>query len=59
MLARIADCMRPVQRPLDAHEEQAEVVILVLVGVKNVGAMLVEQAGDAGHQALLVRAVDQ
>ena len=34
-------------------------MVLVLVGVENVGAVLVEQRGDAGHQALPVRAVDE
>ncbi len=48
-----------VERPLDAHEKEAQFVVLVLVGVEDVGASLVEQAGDAGHQTLLVRAVDQ
>jgi hypothetical protein len=49
----------PIQRPLDAHEKQAKVVVLMLVGVENVCAVLIEQAGDAGHQALAVRAVNQ
>ena len=47
------------ERPLDAHEEQAQFVILVLVGVKDVRALRVEQACDARHQALAIRAVDQ
>jgi hypothetical protein len=34
-------------------------VVLVLVGVEDVGAMLIQQAGDACHQALLVRTVDE
>jgi hypothetical protein len=31
----------------------------MLVGVQNVCASLVEQPGDAGHQALAVRAINQ
>ena len=34
-------------------------MILVLVGVEDVCALVVEQAGDARYQALLVGAVDQ
>jgi len=34
-------------------------VIDVLVGVQDVGALLVEDPGDAGHQSLLVGAVDE
>src|SRR5262249_39160407 len=41
------------------HEEEAQLVILMLVGVKNVGAALVKQAGDAGDESLAVGAVDQ
>ena len=48
-----------VQRPFHAHEEQAQVVILVLVGMQNVGSVLVEHSGDAGHQTLAIGAVDQ
>ncbi len=48
-----------VGRELHAHEEEAELVVLMLVGVENVGAALVEQRRDAGHQALLIRAVDE
>ena len=49
----------PVQPPLHPHEEQPQLVVLVLVGVQNVGAVFVQQAGDAGHQTLAVRAVDE
>ena len=34
-------------------------MVLVLVGVENVGAALVEQRGDARDQALPVRAIDK
>jgi hypothetical protein len=47
------------QSPLHTHEEEAQLVILMLVGVKDVGALRVEQAGDASHQAFPVRAVDE
>jgi len=34
-------------------------VVLMLVGVEDVGPMLVEQRGDAGHQTFLVRTIDE
>ena len=48
-----------VERPLDAHEEEALFVVLVLVCVENIGAALIEQAGDTGNQAFAIRAVDE
>ena len=48
-----------VQLPLDAHEEEAQVVVDVLVGVQNVRAALVEQPRNARHQALAIGAIDQ
>ena len=50
---------RASERPLDAHEEETKIVILVLVGVQDVGASLIEQRGDARHKTLAVRAVDE
>ena len=47
------------QAPLDAHEEEAQFVVLVLVGVEDVGAAFIEQRRDARHQALAVRAIDE
>ena len=34
-------------------------MVLVLVGVEDVGVLLVEEAGDAGYEAFLVGAVDE
>ena len=45
--------------PLDAHEKQAQLMILMLIGMEDVGALLVEKAGDARYQAFLVWAVDE
>ncbi len=47
------------KRPLDTHEEEAELVVLVLVGVQDVGSLIVEKRGDARDEAFLVRAIDQ
>jgi len=48
-----------IERPFDAHEEEAGFVVLMLIGVDDVGAEAVEQAGDRGDQALAVGAVDE
>jgi len=48
-----------VQRPLDAHEEQAQVLVLVLVRVQDVGAVRVEKIGDGRDQPLAVGTIDQ
>ena len=45
--------------PLNTHEEEAEFVILMLVGVQDVGSLFVEKASDARYQALSVGTVDQ
>ena len=50
-------CLR--QSPLDAHEKETKAVILVLIGVEDVRALAVEQAGDFGDEAGLVGAVDE
>jgi len=34
-------------------------MVLMLVGVQDIRALCVEQPGHTGHQALLVRAIDQ
>ena len=44
--------------PLDPHEEQAQLFVLVLVGVQNVSPMAVDKVGDSGQNALAVRAID-
>ena len=48
-----------VELPLDAHEEELELGVLVLVGVHDVGAVAVEELGDGGDDAALVGAVDE
>ena len=45
--------------PLDAHEEQAALGVLVLVGVQDVGVVAVEELADGGDDPLAVGAVDE
>jgi len=47
------------KRPFDAHEEQAQLVILVLIGVQDIGAMRIEEVGNGGHQAFPVGTINQ
>jgi hypothetical protein len=47
------------EREFDTHEEQREFVVLMLVGVKNVGVVVEQEVGDRGHQTLAVWAGDQ
>ena len=51
--------MSTMQRPFHAHEEQSEVFVALLIGVKNVGAVLVKQARDACDKAAAIGAVDE
>ena len=45
---------------LDAHEEEAKLDVLVLVGVEDVGVVLLdEEVGDGGDETFAVRAVDE
>ena len=48
-----------IQRPFDAHKEQAGFVVLMLIGMYDVGAVSIEQAGDGRDQAFTVRTIDQ
>jgi hypothetical protein len=48
-----------VKREFDAHEEKTKHLVAVLVGMKNVGAMLVEQGGNTGYEAAPVGAFDE
>ena len=41
-----------VERPFDAHEEEAGFVVLMLIGMDDVGAVLVKHAGNGCHEAL-------
>ena len=34
-------------------------MVLVLVGVQDIGPVLIEHGGDAGHQTTLVRTIDK
>ena len=47
------------QSPLDAHEEEAQFVVLVLIGVQDVRAPLIEQRRNPGHQPRPVGTIDQ
>ncbi len=45
---------------LDAHEEEAKLDVLVLVGVEDVGVVLLNQeVGDGGDETFAVGAVDE
>jgi hypothetical protein len=45
---------------LDAHEKEAKLDILMLVGVEDVGVVLVnEEVGDGGDEAFTIGAVDE
>ena len=47
------------ERPLHAHEEQPQILILVLIGVQDVRAVRIQKVGNCGDQALAVGAIDQ
>src|ERR1019366_4872574 len=47
------------QFPLHTHEKELGFGVLMLIGVGDVGAELIEQVGDAGHQALAVGTIDE
>ena len=51
--------VKAIERPFDAHEEKGCFVILMLVGMDDVGAVLVEHAGDAGDKTFAIGAVDE
>ena len=47
------------ERPFDAHEEKAQLVILVLIGMQDIGGMGIEEIGNGGHQAFPVGTINQ
>ena len=47
------------ERPFHAHEEEAGFVILMLIGMDDIGAVVVKHPGDSGHEAFTIRAGDQ
>jgi hypothetical protein len=48
-----------IERPFDAHKEEASLVVLMLVGVNDVGAVLVQDAGDGGDETFAVGTGDE
>ena len=46
-------------RPLHPHKKKTQLVILVLIGVKNIRAPLVQHPRNPRHQPLPVRAINQ
>ena len=48
-----------VQLPFHAHEEEVPLGVLVLIGVKDVGAVTVEKLGDGGDDAARIGTVDE
>src|SRR5579862_3179970 len=47
------------ERPLHTHKKKTFVVILVLVGMQDVGAVHVKEVGYSGHETLPVRTIDE
>ena len=47
------------QSPFHAHEKQTLGAILMLIGVGDVGAVLVQHAGDLGHESFAIGAMDE
>jgi hypothetical protein len=47
------------QRPFDAHKEEAQFRILVLVGVQNIAAVRKQKIRDSGYQSLAIGGVQQ
>ena len=45
--------------PFHPHEEEFGFGILVLIGVRDVGAVAVQQVGDTGHQTFPVGTIDE
>ncbi|HEV2710308.1 MAG TPA: hypothetical protein VGU67_08860 [Edaphobacter sp.] len=49
-----------VRSELDAHEEEAKFHILMLIGVQNIGVVLLdEKVGDGGDETFAVGAVNE
>jgi hypothetical protein len=51
--------VKVLQRPFDPHEEQPQVVILVLIGVEDVGAVRAQKVRDGGNDPLPVGAINE
>jgi hypothetical protein len=56
-----AECIHveAIERPFDAHKEEDGLMVLMLIGVYDIGAVSIEQARHGCDQAFPVRAVDQ
>ncbi len=48
-----------IQGELDAHEEEAKLVVLMLVGVQDIGVMLEQEIGDGRDNSFAVGAIDE
>ena len=48
-----------IERPFDAHEEQVQLRVLMLVGMQDVPAMREEEVRDQGDQTFAVGRVEQ
>jgi hypothetical protein len=46
------------ERPFDSHKEQAGLVVLMLIGVRNIRTVPVEKTGHSGDQALAIRTIN-
>src|ERR1035441_8604652 len=47
------------QRPFNTHKKQASLVVLMLIGVGDIGAVSIKKACHGRDQAFAVRTVDQ
>ena len=45
--------------PFHPHKKQLSLGILMLVGMRNIGAISIQKVGNTRHQTLPVRAIDQ
>ena len=51
--------VEPVQLPFHPHKEESGFGVLMLIGMCDVGAVPIQQVGDARHQPLPIGAIDE
>ncbi|MCU1224030.1 MAG: hypothetical protein JWQ42_2123 [Edaphobacter sp.] len=51
--------IEPLQQPFDPHEEELFVMVLMLIGMRDIGPEAVQHSRDRGDQPFLVRAGNQ
>jgi hypothetical protein len=57
----ILECVQveTIQRPFHAHEKQPRLMVLMLIGMGDIGPVTVQQARNGRDKAFLVRTIDQ